>query len=182
MRTRCLVVVLALVSCAIVAAQKAPKVKYPGKSGVFAMTPQGAVELKVSGEPNEVPGAIGIQNFFSAEDFDKIPKVESVNSFYVSAMGWAVRRVYLVVGRDGLVNSLDRYQMFSTSIVSRGVVAFEVVSPDLQDPGYIVRSARKLAKPGTPVQDIEAYLVLELKGTTGLSPRNYPVRVMMPAQ
>lgn len=182
MRTLVAVVTCFLLSCALVVAQPGAKVKYPGKSGVFAMTPQGAVELKVSGEPNQVPGALGIQNFFAAEDFDKIPKVESVRSFYVSAMGWVARRVYLVVGRDGLVNSLDRYQMFSTSIVPRGVVAFEVVSPDLQDADYIVRSARKLAKPGTPASEIEAYLVIELKGTTGLSPRNYPVRVMMPPQ
>ncbi len=158
------------------------KVKYPSKMGIYAMPSQGAVELTVSGEATEVAGALRLQCYYSPADLDKIPKVESMRSFYVSAMGWAARRIYLTVGRTGLVNSVEHYQLLPGVIVPRGVVAFEVELSDLRDPDFIARTARKLAPAGMPDSQIEAYLVLELMSRTGLSPRNYPVQIVLPSQ
>jgi hypothetical protein len=61
------------------------------------------------------------------------------------------------------------------------VVAFEVVSADLE-PGFLLRALRRLAPGGTANADIEAYIVLELKSTTGLNDRSYPVRITVPKE
>jgi hypothetical protein len=164
------------------AAQPAGKPVYPKKMGIYAMTPQGPVELKVSGERADVELTNGLKCFYSADSFDRIPKAELVQSFYVSAMGWVPRGLYLVVGRDGLVNSQDRYQRFTERMVLRGAVAFEVFSVDLQSPGFILRAIRKLAPAGLADSEIEAYLVLELKSTSGLNDRSYPIRISVPHQ
>jgi hypothetical protein len=176
-----LVLILALASPAA-AAPPGGKIKYPSKSGIYAMTSDGPVELKVSGEPNDVIGALGLQCFYSDDAFDKIPRADWVRSFYVSAMGWAARRVYMVAGREGLTNPLANYQLLSGSVQSRGVVAFEVVSADLQSLAWIRQAIRKLVPASVPDADVEAYLVLELKSTSGLSNRHYPVRISVPPQ
>lgn len=175
-----LALVFVLLSSALSAAQPPAKVKYPGKSGIYAMTSDGPVELKVSGEPNNVSGALKLESFYSADSFDKIPTATWVRSFYVSAMNWVARRLYLVVGREALVDSLNHYQMLSSSVISRGVIAFEVTSPDLQDLSWIRQVIMKL-KPADVAEDqLEAYIVLELKSTSGLNNRNYPIKISVP--
>lgn len=180
MRMRCLVVLGLLALCATIAAQTKSKPTYPKKSGIYALTPQGPVELTVSGERNNVELALDLQCYYSPESFDKIPRAESVNSFYVSAMGWSARRVILVVGRDALVHSFDRYQLFSGSVENRGVVAFEVFAPDLLSPDFMRSAIRKLTPPGTAKADIEAYVVLELRSSAGMNGRAYPIRINVP--
>jgi hypothetical protein len=182
MPARLAVLLFLLLSCGVSSAQPAPKVKYPGKSGIYAMTAQGPVELKVSGEPSSLLGTLKQQTFYSADAFDKIPKVDAVRSFYVSAMGWAPKRLYLVVGREALVDSQDRFQLFTAGTASRGVVAFEVLSPDLLSPAFVLGSIRKLAPAGVPDSELEVYLVLELKNTAGLTARSYPIRIDIPPQ
>lgn len=171
-----------LLSCALVVAQPKSKPVYPKKMGIYAMTSDGPVELKVSGEPNNVAGALKLESFYSADSFDKIPKAAWVRSFYVSAMNWLAWRLYLVVGRDALVDSLNHYQMLTSSVVSRGVIAFEVTSPDLQDLSFIRQAIKKLAPAGVPDDQLEAYIVLELKSTSGLNNRNYPIKISVPPQ
>lgn len=180
MRTFIAVVTCFLLSCALVVAQSPDKPVYPKKMGIFALTSDGPVELKVSGEPNNVAGALKLESFYSADSFDKIPKAVWVRSFYVSAMNWVARRLYLVVGRDALVDSLNHYQMLSSNVISRGVIAFEVTSADLQDLAWIRQAIKKLAPAGVPDDQLEAYLVLELKSTSGLNNRNYPIRISVP--
>jgi hypothetical protein len=162
------------------AGQAPGKVVYPKKSGIFAMTPQGPVELKVSGERNAVELAIGLTSFYSADSFDRIPAAESVQSFFVSAMGWQAKGLYLVVGREALTNSLDKYQRFAGRVVMRGAVAFEIQSADLESPDFVLRAIRKLAPAGIADPEVEAYLVLELRSTSGLNDRTYPIRVQVP--
>jgi hypothetical protein len=161
-------------------AQAPAKPAYPKKSGIFAMTSQGPVELKVSGERNFVPGDMRLRCFFSPNSFDKIPAAESVQSFYVSAMGWAPRGIYLVIGRDGLVNSLDNYRRLTGRVVTRGAVAFEVLSADLETPGFVTSAIRQLAPAGANLSEVEAYLVLDLRSTSGMNDRAYPIRVQIP--
>lgn len=175
-----LVLALGLASLAA-AAPPGPKVKFPSKMGIYAMTGQGPVELKVSGEPDNLPGVIN-KTFYSADSFARIPSVDSVRSFYVSAMGWTFRRAYLVVGRDALVDAQTRFQLCTAGTISRGVVAFEVVSSDFQSAPFIREAVRKLAPAGAPEADLEVYLVLELRNTEGLNARNYPVRIGVPAK
>jgi hypothetical protein len=182
MRALLAVVTCLLLSCASVVAQPQSKPVYPKKAGVYAMTSEGPVELTVTGEPSNVELALGLKSFYPADSFDKIPKAAWVRSFYVSAMGWVARRVYLVVGREALVNSLDHYQLLSGSVVSRGVVAFEVTSADLQSLAFIRQAIHKLAPAGVPDSELEAYLVLELKSTSGLNNRNYPIRIGVPPE
>jgi hypothetical protein len=171
-----------LLSCALVVAQPKSKPVYPKKSGIYAMTPQGPVELTVSGERNNIELGLNLECFFSAESFDKIPKAESVNSFYVSAMGWSARRVILVVGRDALVKSYDRYPLFNGTVENRGVVAFEVFAPDLRSPDFMRSAIRKLTPAGVAPSEVEAYVVLELKSSAGMNGRSYPIRVSVPPQ
>jgi hypothetical protein len=160
--------------------QAARKHAYPSKSGIYAMTSEGPVELKVSGERNDVELAIGLQMYYSPESFGRIPAVDSVRSFYVSAMGWAPKDVYMVVGRDRLTNSLDKYQRLNSRVVSRGVLAFEILSADLESPEFVARTIRRLAPAGVGDADLEAYLVLELRSQAGLNDRAYPVRIRLP--
>jgi hypothetical protein len=180
MPARLAILLCLLLSCGAAAAQTPAKPKFPSKMGIFAMTSEGPVELKVSGEPNNVAGALKLESFYSADSFDKIPKAAWVRSFYVSAMNWIAWRLYLVVGRDALVDSLNHYQMLSSSVISRGVIAFEVTSADLQDLAWVRQSIMKLAPAGVPEDQIEAYIVLELKSTSGLNNRNYPIKIAVP--
>jgi hypothetical protein len=164
------------------AAQASRPAAYPKKSGIYAMTPQGPVELKVSGERHDVEKAVGLQSYYSPASFDKIPTADSVQSFYVSAMGWAARGVYLVVGREGLTNMLDNYQRFAGRVVTRGAVAFELQSADLESAEFVLRAIRRLAPAGVPDSDLEVYLVLDLKSTAEMTDRTYPIRIRVPAR
>jgi hypothetical protein len=161
-------------------AQAQAQPAYPKKAGIFAMTSQGPVELKVSGERNFVQGDQRLKCYFSPDSFDKIPAAESVLSFYVSTMGWAPRDIYLVIGRDGLVNSMDNYRRLAGRMVTRGAIAFEVLSADLENPDFVMRAIRQLAPPGANLADVEAYLVLDLRSTSGMNSRAYPIRVQIP--
>jgi hypothetical protein len=161
-------------------AAQAPAKAFPKKSGIYAMTPQGPVELKISGERNDVEKAIGLKSFYSAESFDQIPAAESVQSFYVSAMGWQAQGLYLVVGREALTNSLDKYQRLAGRVVMRGAVAYEVQSVDLASTAFVRGAIQRLAPAGAADASIEAYLVLELASTTGLNARTYPIRIQVP--
>ncbi len=180
MPARLAVLLFLLLTCGSAAAQTPDKPAFPKKMGFFAMTSDGPVELKVSGEPAEVDLALGLKSFYSADSFDKIPKAKWVRSFYVSAMNWVAWRLYLVVGREALVDSLNHYQMLSSSVISRGVIAFEVVSPDLQNLAFIRQAILKLAPKGVPEDQLEAYIVVELKSTMGLNNRNYPIKISVP--
>jgi hypothetical protein len=182
MPARLAILLCLLVSCGSAAAQSPAKPSFPKKMGIYAMTSDGPVELKVSGEPAEVALAIGLKSFYAADSFDKIPKATWVRSFYVSAMNWVAWRLYLVVGREALVDSLNNYQMLSTVVHSRGVIAFEVVLADLQNLAWIRQAIMKLAPAGVAQADLEPYLVLELKSTSGLNNRNYPIRISVPPQ
>lgn len=162
--------------------QAPAKTAYPKKSGIFAMTSQGPVELKVSGERNYVQGDLELRCFFSPDSFDRIPAAESVQSFYVSAMGWTPRAIYIVVGRDGLVNSKDKHRRLAGREVRRGAVAFEVFSVDLETPDFVLRAIKQLAPPTATLAEVEAYLVLDLHSTTGLNDRAYPVRIQIPRE
>jgi hypothetical protein len=152
---------------------------YPKKSAIYAMTAQGPVELKVSGERNFVQGDFRLKAFFSPNSFDKIPVAESVRSFYVNAMGWAARGVYLIVGRDGLVNSTENYKRLAGRVLQRGAIAFEVMSADLDDPAFILTATRQIAPAGANLAELEVYLVLDLRSTSGMNDRAYPVRVQL---
>jgi hypothetical protein len=180
MRAFLAVVTCLLLSCASVIAQPKSKPVYPKKSGIYAMTPQGPVELTVSGERNNIELGLNLQCLFAAESFDRIPRAESVNSFYVSAMGWSAQRVVLVVGRDALVNSQDRYQLFSGTVQSRGVVAFEVYAPDLRSPAFVRNAIRKLTPRDGSDGELEVYVVLELRSSAGMNGRAYPIRINIP--
>ena len=180
MRVRPIVWLALLGVCTMAAAQTTTKPVYPKKAGVYAMTPQGPVELTVSGERNEVALVLDPQCVYPADALDKIPRAESVNSFYVSAMGWSARRVILVVGREALLHSYDRYQLFSGTVVNRGVVAFEVYAPDLVSPEFMRNAIRKLTPRGTPQSEVEAYVVLELRSSAGMNGRAYPIRISVP--
>lgn len=155
---------------------------FPKKAGIYAMTPQGPVELKVSGEKNEVEKAVVLQNYFSPDSFDKIPSAESVQSFYVSAMGWQPKGLYMVVGREYLTNSYEKLQRFAGRLVPRGAIAYEIESADLQSPEFVLRAIRRLAPAGVADADLEAYLVLEVRSVTGLNGRAYPIRIQVPAE
>jgi hypothetical protein len=153
---------------------------YPKKTGIFAMTSQGPVELKVSGERNFVQGDFRLLCFYSPDAFDKIPAAESVQSFYVSAMGWAPRNVYLVIGRDGLVNSKDNFRRLAGRLVQRGAVAFEVLSSDLENRDFVPSAVKQMAPAGANLGELEVYLVLDLRSTSGMNDRAYPIRVQLP--
>lgn len=156
------------------------KQAFPKKAGIYAMTPQGPVELTVSGERSEEKQAIGLKTYYSSDSFDRIPTADSVRSFFVSLMDWTPKSLYLVVGRDALTNSLDKYQRFAGRTVPRGVVAIEVLSSDFESPEFILRAIRKLAPAGVADADLEVYLVLELKSAAGLNDRAYPIRIAVP--
>jgi hypothetical protein len=162
------------------AAQAPGKVVYPKKPGIYAMTLQGPVEMKISGERNELNKALGLKSYYSPDALDRIPAAESVRSFYVSVMDWQPRDLFLVVGREHLSGSFDSYQRFNGRMVSRGVVAFEILSDDLESPEFVLRAVRKLAPAGIADPDIEAYVVLELRSTSGLNARDYPIRIQVP--
>ncbi len=146
------VVMCLLLSYGSAAAQPASKQVYPKKSGIYAMTPQGAVELKVSGERNDIEHTNGVKCFYSAESFDRIPTAESVQSFHVSAMDWAPRGIYLVVGRDALINSLDCYQRFAGSVVSRGLWPLKSCRPTFSRPASSSGPFASLHAPGCPTR------------------------------
>jgi hypothetical protein len=170
-----------LIAALLVPLGQAPaKPAYPKKSGIYAMTSQGPVELKVSGERNQVEGDFRLKCFFSPDSFDKIPAAEAVQSFYVSTMGWAAKDIYIVIGRDGLVNSKDNYRRLAGRAVQRGAVAFEVLSVDLETPGSVLRAITQLAPPTAVLAELEAYLVLDLRSTAGMNDRAYPIRIQIP--
>lgn len=160
--------------------QASGKPAFPRKPGIYAMTPQGPVELKVSGERNEVEMAGLLKSYYPPDSFDRIPVAESVRSFYVSAMGWKPRGVYLVVGREYLTNAFEKYQRLNGRVVMRGAVAFEIQSADLESPDFVLRTIRRLAPTGLSDADIEAFLVLELRSEAGLAGRTYPVKIRIP--
>jgi hypothetical protein len=157
-------------------AQDPAKPVFPKKSGVFAMTAEGPVELKVSGEPNQVEKSTTFRCFYAPKDYDKIPTVSSLQSFYVSAMGWAPRDLYIIVGRDMLSNPSEKYQRLRGRAVTQGAIAFQVVSADLESPAFVEQAITRLSTDPTA----EAYVVLELTSTAGLSNRSYPVKLERP--
>jgi hypothetical protein len=159
--------------------QQPAKQALPKKAGIFAMTPQGAVELKVSGEPNQIDRANGVKCYYPPDSFDRIPSVESVESFFVNMMDWAPRDLYIVVGRDRLTNPTEKYQRLNGRAVNRGPVAFRIVADDLS-PAFLAQAARRLSPTGTVDEATEVYLVLELRSTAGLNDRAYPVRIRIP--
>jgi hypothetical protein len=161
-----------------IGAQDPAKPAFPKKSGIFAMTPQGPVELKISGEPNRIEKTNGVRCFYSPKDYDKIPVVEAIDSFYVSAMGWEARDVYIIVGRELLSNPSDKYQRLRGRSVTRGAVAFQVIPDELSIPGFVDQVARKLSSD----PEAEIYVVLELHSTGGMTDRSYPVKVQRPAK
>lgn len=156
------------------------KQAFPKKAGIYVLTAQGPVELTVSGERSEEPHVIGLKTYYSPDSFDRIPTADSVRSFFVSLMDWTPKGLFLVVGRDGLTNSLDKYQRFAGRMVPRGAVAVEVLSSDLESPEFILRAIRKLAPAGVADANLEAYIVLELKSAAGLNDRAYPIRIAVP--
>jgi hypothetical protein len=167
----------------------------PKKSGVFAMTPQGAVELKISGEADTVDNTqanlgLGQQSvnrsatnmvkcYFSAKDIERIPVVESLQSFYVNMIGWSPRDLFMVVGREALVNQTEKYERFVGRTVNRGI-AFVVSAADLESPAALLQSIKKLAPAGVPVDQLDVYVVLAVRNSEGLTPRAYPVRIAVP--
>jgi hypothetical protein len=167
----------------------------PRKSGVFAMTSQGAVELRISGEADTVDNTqanlgLGQQSanrsatnmvkcYFSAKDIERIPVVESLQSFYVNMIGWSPRDLFMVVGREALINQTEKYQRFVGRAVNRGI-AFVVSAADLESPAALLQSIKKLAPAGVPVDQLEVYVVLAVRNSEGLTPRAYPVRIAVP--
>lgn len=180
MRIRHLVVVLLLAACAAAAGQTKSKPSYPREAGVYAMTPQGPVELTVSGRCNPVASEQDPRCYYSPESFDEIPKAESVQSFYVNLdKTWYAKRVVLVVGREALVRRFNRYELLSQTVENRSVFAFEVFVPDLRSPDFVRSAIRKLTPRGTAMADVEAYVVFEL-GTKGSVAVPHPIRISVP--
>jgi hypothetical protein len=155
---------------------QAPAKAYPKKSGIFAMTTQGPVELKVSGEPTRIELSNVVRCYYAPDSFDRIQAVEALESFYVNLMGWVPRDLYIVVGRDQLTNPTVKYQRLTGRAVNRGAIAFQIVSDDLR-PAFVEQAARRLSPSGTVDATTEVYVVLELRNRDGLSDRAYPVRI-----
>ena len=152
---------------------------WPRNAGVYAMTAQGPLGLKISGERSAVDKALGLKVIYSSRDLDRIPVADTVQSFFVNMADWTPKDLYMVVGRDRLTDPLTKYQRLSARAVTRGVVAFEIVSTDLE-PAFLLRAIRRLTPAGVADADIEAYVVLELKNAAGLNDRSYPVRITVP--
>ena len=157
----------------------ASKPSFPKKSGVFAMTPAGALELKISGEPARLELSNTTKVYYAPEAFDAIPVVESVQSFYVNMMNWGPSDLYLVVGRDQLANPSDRHVRLNGRAITRGLVAVQIVADDLASRAFIEQAVRRLSGSGGFDASTEAYVVLELRNSAGLSDRAYPVRLSL---
>jgi hypothetical protein len=171
-----MLLVAALLMTAGVQDQKKPA--FPKKSAIFAMTAQGPVELKISGEPNRIALTNGVRCFYSPSDYDKIAVVDSIESFYVSAMGWEARDMYVIVGRELLSNPSEKYLRLKGRSVPRGAVAFQVLSEELGTPGFLEQVARRLSSDPAA----ELYVVLELHSTGGMTDRSYPVKIQRPSK
>jgi hypothetical protein len=154
---------------------------WPKRPGVYAMAPNGPVELKISGERNDVDRALGLKVVYSPGDIDRIPVADTVQSFFVNMVDWTPRDLYMVVGRDRLIDPLTRYQRLSARAVTRGLLAFEILATELE-PASLLSAIRRLAPGGAAGAGIEAYIVFELKSATGLNDRAYPVRIKVPNQ
>jgi hypothetical protein len=154
---------------------------WPKKAGVYAMAANGPVQMKISGERSDVKWALGLKVNYSPGDLDRIPAADTVQSFYVNMADWGPKDLYVVVGRDRLIDPLTKYQRLSARAITRGLVAFEVIASEFE-PASLLRVVRSLAPAGVADADIEAYIVLELKNTAGLSDRSYPVRITVPKQ
>lgn len=137
--------------------------------------------MKISGELNTVQWGLGLKVFYAPGDLDRIPVADTVQSFFVNMLEWKPKDLYMVVGRGRLTDPETRYQRLSARAVTRGAVAFEVISTDLE-PGFLLRTIRRFAPAGTADEDIEAYIVLELKSAAGLNDRCYPVRIAVPKE
>jgi len=98
---------------------------------------------------------------------------------YTNMIDWRPKDLYVAVGRDRLTDPLKGYQRLTGRVVTRGVVAFQIVCDDLE-PASLAQAMRWPT--ASDAERSDAYLVLELRSIAGLSDRAYPARITMPKQ
>ncbi len=152
--------------------------EWPSRAGVYAMTAQGPVELIVNGERGGVRLALGQQLRYDPREIDRIPVADSVLSFFVRMPGWTPKDLYLVVGRERLIDPMTKYQRLAGRAITREVAAYQIIANDLE-PASLAKAIGRLTPKGKT--NAEAYVVLELKSTADLNDRAYPIRIA-PAQ
>src|SRR5512139_2325107 len=72
-------------------------VVWPRTAGVYAMTAQGVLELRISGERSTPYLVLDSKVVYAPGDFDQIPAADTVQSFYVNMVNWQPKDLYLVV-------------------------------------------------------------------------------------
>ncbi len=149
-------------------------VEWPAKAGVYAMTARGPVELLVNGERSWVFGAMGQQVRYDPREFEQIPALDAVESFFVRMAGWTPKDLYLVVGRERLIDPMTKYQRLAGRAIARDVTAVQIIAADLE-PLSLAEAIRRLTPKGKT--NAEPYVVLELKSSAGQPDRAYPVRI-----
>lgn len=152
-----------------------PPAQPPDRSGVFAVTDRGTIELTGYGERHRQEHAIDSFSF-TPSALDQIPVVSSVRAFYVNMMGWVPKDLYLIVGRKRLATPRDEYHPLTGRAYSRGPVLFDVVTEELE-PAKLEQAYRKLASKKRSGEDVRPFIVLELNNRSGLDARSYPIRV-----
>ena len=161
------------------APQKPAKPKLPSKSGIFALTTAGPIELKVSGESAPQMLTNGTKCFYSAESFDRIPTIDSLQGFFANMMDWAPRGLFLIVGREGLTDPGRRFLPLRGKATSAGIFAVQIMVEEIQSPEWLDKAIRQVDSQAPA--DAEIYVVLQLKSQSDLNDRSYPVRIPRPS-
>lgn len=154
--------------------------KEPGP-GVFAITPQGLVQLPVFGEASQVSQELGRRYLYSPGSIDRIPAADSVQSFVLNMPEWSFGRLFMVVSREQLATPEEHHVGMATTFLPLGVGMIQVFSRDLPPGEALAREYRRRVQADAGGLEHEAFLVVELSHSGGLMPRTYPIRVQMPA-
>lgn len=152
----------------------------PDRTGVFAVTDRGTIELTAFGERQSVEAAIDTF-VYRPGAVEQIPSVASVRSFFVNMLGWTPKDLYLIAGHKRLSTPRDDYRRLLGRAYRRGPVLYEVLTERLE-PDVLWKEYRSLAGKKGVQEGVAAFVVLEITSETGLNRRGYPIRVEWPGQ
>ena len=150
----------------------------PGR-GVFAITSQGLVELKIFGEDSSAQQQLGPTSFYRPGIPEQIVSSGSVQSLLVNLPDWGVGALHMVVSRGQLRTHLEHSFRLRTTTIPLGPGATQIFSADLAG-GELQAEYRRRVPAGTTGPDAEAFLLLETRSAVGLKARTYPIRLQFP--
>jgi hypothetical protein len=154
------------------------KKKEPGP-GVYAITSDGMVQLKISGDASRVRGEVGRLFAYRPGELDRLVTLDSVLSLVLNMPDWKVQGLSLVASRAQLPRHEENHVAMLHSEVPIGLMTQQIFSESLHGAG-LTADYRRLVPSGPIGPQTEAWVVLSLASTIGQDSRSFPFGIRIP--